>query len=124
MQTSFIRFKPWRQKYFPKKVLAIRLQALGDTVITLPYLQSLKRQYPQLQIHFLTRKEVCHIPKDIDLFDRVITIGGGRNAKLQFLLLWFKIPFLLLQNYGVVLDLQKNKISVILRNLLMPKSWS
>ncbi len=124
MQTSFIRFKPWKQKYFPKKVLAIRLQALGDTVITLPYLQSLKRQYPELQIHFLTRKEVCSIPKSITLFDDIITIGGRRNVKLQLLSLCLRIPYLWWQGYDVILDLQNNKVSNLLRRLLMVRTWT
>ena len=38
--------KPWSSLHRPHKVLAIRIHALGDTVITLPYLRSLRDQLP------------------------------------------------------------------------------
>jgi hypothetical protein len=37
-----IACKPWTRKSPPGRVLAIRLQAMGDVVITLPYLQGLR----------------------------------------------------------------------------------
>jgi heptosyltransferase II len=119
-----VRAKPWKGENPPAKILVMRFQALGDTVITLPYLQSLKRQYPQIKLHFLTRDEVSPIPASISLFDKIITIGGGRNAKVQFVLALFKLPGLLLQQYDAVLDLQNNKISRVVRKLLFTKAWS
>jgi ADP-heptose:LPS heptosyltransferase len=119
-----IRFKYWKKSHAPKKILAIRFQALGDTVATLPYLQSLKHQNPEIILHLITREEVCAIPKSIDLFDKVITIGGKRNAKLQFILTLLKVPYLWFQRYDVVLDLQKHKISIILRKLLATTAWA
>jgi ADP-heptose:LPS heptosyltransferase len=102
----------------------MRFQALGDTIIILPYLQSLKRQHPQLKIQLLTRKEVSQVCEGIDLFDKVIKIGGGRNASIQFILSLFKLPYLWLQGYDVVLDLQKHRISTIVRKLLHPPAWA
>ena len=119
-----IRFKNWTKSYPPKKILAIRYQALGDTVATLPYLQSLKRQHPELELHLITREEVCAIPKSIELFDKIITIGGKRNAKVQFVYTLMKVPYLWWQRYDVILDLQKHKISVILRKLLGASAWA
>jgi heptosyltransferase II len=119
-----IHCKKWTGKGRPKKILAIRFQALGDTVITLPYLQSFKRRNADIKLHLLTRKEVSPIPEALDIFDKVITIGGRRNAKLQFILAMLKMPLLLLQGYDVVMDLQKNRISVIVRKLLRAKAWS
>jgi ADP-heptose:LPS heptosyltransferase len=108
----------------PKKILVMRYQALGDTIITLPYLQNLKRQYPEIELHFLTRQEVSQIPVHVALFDKVITIGGGRNVKLQFLASLIKIPWLLTQGYDAVLDLQNHRISRIIRKLLFVKYFS
>lgn len=119
-----IRARPWKKNIPPSKILVMRFQALGDTVITLPYLQSLKRQYPEIELHFLTREEVSPIPKNIVLFDKVITIGGGRNAKIQFLLTLLKLPWLILQRYDAVLDLQNHKISCIVRKFLFAKAWA
>lgn len=119
-----IRSKLWEEETPPKKIIVIRFQALGDTIITLPYLQNLKEQYPQTQLIFLTRKEVCSIPQASDLFDEVIAIGGGRNAKLQLVQLILKIPKLLHHKADAVLDLQNNKLSRIVRKVLQPKAWT
>jgi len=116
--------KPWNSNTPPKKILAIRFQALGDTVITLPYLQYLSEKYPNTQLDFLTRKETADIPKSIRLFNKVYVLSGGRNNKLILLHALLLLPLLLLQNYDIVLDLQNNKVSRIVRCLLFPKAWS
>jgi len=122
--TSEIIHKPWLDNRKPEKILAIRFQALGDLMITLPYLQSLKEQMPQVQIDLLTRSEVAGIPKSLKLFEKVFSIGGGRNAKVQFLLSLLLIPYLVWQHYDVVIDLQNHRISKIIRKLLRTKAWS
>ena len=49
----------WEKRIFPKRVLAIRLQAMGDLVITLPYLQNLRNTLPPgTELDRLTREEV------------------------------------------------------------------
>ena len=80
-----INSQPWKLSKRPGKILAIRLQAMGDVVITLPYLRSLKNQLPETQVDFLTRREVDEIPRSIELFNSVFSIKGGRNFKRQFL---------------------------------------
>src|SRR5882672_1039459 len=122
--TSEIIHKPWLESRKPEKILAIRFQAFGDLMITLPYLQSLKEQMPHLQIHLLTRNEVAEIRKNLKLFEKVFSIGGGRNAKLQFLLSVLLVPYLVWQRYDVVIDLQNHRISKIIRKLLQAKAWS
>jgi ADP-heptose:LPS heptosyltransferase len=121
---AHIAHTSWVGKTMPKKILAMRFQALGDLMITLPYLASLKQQLPASSLHLLTRKEFCEIPKHLKLFDHVITIGGGRNAKTQFLLCLFKMPWLWWQRYDVVIDLQNHRISKIIRRLLRARAWS
>lgn len=118
------RVKAWRDIKPPGKILAIRFQALGDVVITLPYLQNIRQQFPDMTIHFLTRKEVSAIPKSIGLFDKVFEIGGGRNVKLQLILLLLKCPLLIFHRYDAVLDLQNNVLSILLRRLLRARAWA
>ena len=38
-----------------KKILIIRLSALGDVAMTVPVIYSLAKQYPHLDVHVLTR---------------------------------------------------------------------
>jgi heptosyltransferase II len=116
--------RPWSKSSSPRKILVIRLQALGDAVITLPYLNSLKEQYPLLSIDFFTRKEICSIPTHLSIFDNVIALGGGRNAKLQFILALLKLPLIWIRNYDVIIDLQNNRVSRILRLLSFVQCWS
>lgn len=121
----FIPCKPWLGSKPPRRILAIRLQATGDTVITLPYLQDLRRKLPQsVQLDFLTCEETADIPRNIRLFHKIFAIQGGRNFKKQvlFALLW--VPILLVRRYDVVIDLQNSLISKVVRILVKPKGWS
>lgn len=119
-----IRRRKWIGQGLPGKILVMRFQALGDTVITLPYLQNLKSQYPKIELHFLTRAEVSEIPKALNIFKEVIIFRGGRSAKLQFILSLLLLPKLWRNNYDGILDLQNNKISRTIRYLLFAKAWS
>ena len=105
-------------------VLAIRLQATGDVVITLPYLNALKRAQPGCVLDFLTREETALIPRSVELFSRVFAIGGDRSFKRQCLSALAVMPRLLARRYDVVLDLQNNEISRWVTRALRPDRWS
>ena len=61
----------WKQSIPPKRILAIRLQAFGDVVVTLPYLKNLRNSLPpSVKLDFLTRKETEDIPESILLFNK------------------------------------------------------
>ena len=108
----------------PARILAIRLQAFGDTVITLPYLSALRRLLPHATLDFLTREEVSDLPNSLALFDRVFEIGGARRARYQMLSALRLIPALRRRRYDVVIDLQCNHISRVVRKLLHAPAWS
>jgi len=98
---------------------------MGDVTITLPYLQHLRNSLPaSTKIDFLTRKECDDIPKNILLFNKVISIAGGRNFKWQLLHTFFLLPGFLLRHYDVVIDLQNNDLSELVRKSIRPKAWS
>ena len=116
--------KPWTSSSPPQRILAIRLQAMGDVIITLPYLHHLRSTLPpSSQLDFLTRTETDDIPKSIHLFNKVYSIGGGRNHKRQLLSTIFLLPTLVTRRYDVVIDLQKTLISKIVRKSISPKAW-
>jgi ADP-heptose:LPS heptosyltransferase len=117
--------RPWSKSKPPRRILVVRLQAMGDLVITLPYLQQLRKMLPpDSRLDLLTRKEVEAIPRNIYLFDHVYSIGGGRNGKKQILYTYWLLPKLLVQRYDVVIDLQDNIISHIVKRYIMPSAWS
>jgi ADP-heptose:LPS heptosyltransferase len=120
-----IRAKPWTKKTLPKRVLAIRLQAMGDVMGALPYLQDLRNNLPpSVELDLLTREETDGMARQLVLFNRVISIGGKRNHKKQLLHTLFLLPALLLRRYDVVIDLQNNDISGLVRRVLLPPAWS
>src|SRR3954470_6541054 len=120
-----ISAKRWTKKYPPRKILAIRLQAMGDVVGTLPYLQFLINSLPpSTAVDFLTREETADIPMNIVLFNKVFAIGGGRNFKKQLLYTCLLLPRLFLRRYDIIIDLQNNLLSNIARKTLLPKAWS
>jgi heptosyltransferase II len=117
--------KQWEKNRPPRRVLAIRLQAMCDLVITLPYLQQLRNALPaNTRLDLLTREEVEAIPRNLNLFDKVYSIGGGRDLKKQLFYTCCLLPTLLSRRYEVVLDLQNNIISRSVRKILFPKAWS
>ena len=124
MKGVSIPARAWTASRPPRHILAIRLQAMGDVVITLPYLNDLKRRYPETAIDLLTREETGAIPKDLEFFQRVRTIGGGRNFKRQWFASARLLPQLLRFRYDVVLDLQNNEISRLVTKCLRPHAWS
>ena len=120
-----LNFKFQQFESFPKRILIIRLQAMGDVAITLPYAQSLKEKLPEeTKLDFLTRNEVKGIPDSVKLFDQIYLIGGGRNTNLQLLSLTLLLPKLKLNKYDVVIDLQRNKLSRLVRRFLNSSAWS
>ena len=117
--------RSWTKKNPPRRVLAIRTQAMGDMAITLPYLQGLRNSLPpDTQLDLLTREEVAPLSQNIYCFDNIYTIGGGRNLKKILFYTILLIPRLFLRQYDVIIDLQNNIVSHIVRRALRPAAWS
>ena len=119
-----IEARPWRRSSPPERILAIRLQAMGDTVLTLPYLSALRRAIPGAELDFLTRREVADIPEAVVLFDSVHALGGGRSRWGIMLHALALLPRLQARRYDVVLDLQRNPVSRMVRRALRPEAWT
>jgi ADP-heptose:LPS heptosyltransferase len=116
--------KPWRKKKPPRRILIIRWQAMGDVVITLPYLQHLRNNLPpSVKMDLLTRVETEDIPRNIVLFNKVYSIAGERNFKKQLIYTSLLLPQLFFRRYDVVIDLQNNIVSRTVRRLLFPVAW-
>lgn len=116
--------QPWTLVRPPKAILAVRLQSLGDIVITLPYLQSLRNIYPDMVLDFAVRSEFFELVASLTLFNRVWKIRGGRSGKRQFICLLFLIPQFWMRQYEVVIDLQNNKVSRWILRLIGQKAWT
>lgn len=118
-----LRSKPWTGLRPPDRILIIRLQAFGDTVITLPWIASLQHQLPHARIDLLILERNADIPRGIRLFDRVFGLRGA-TARWQFIFANLLLPSLFLRRYQVVIDLQRNRISRWIRLSVFPTAWS
>lgn len=119
-----INHKKWTANHLPKKVLFIRIQAMGDIMITQPYVKGFHESYPDIKMHFLTREEDLGIPSMFDMYDKIWKLRGGRNKYLQFFYGVLLLPILLFQKYDIIYDVQDHRISNILRFFLRPKAWA
>lgn len=124
LKTESFKHRSWTSLTLPKKILIIRFHAFGDVVITLPYLQSLKNALPNVELHFLTRKECSDILRHISIFSKIYDVDDKRDAKLLFAKNVALLPLLMREHYDIVLDLQRNNVSRMIRRFLMPKSFS
>ncbi len=117
-----LNVSPWKESVPPRRILAIRLQAFGDTVITLPWLSGLKEQFPYVKIDFLILEKNAELPRNLALFNTVYGLKGP-VARLQFLYANLILPALFFNRYDIVIDLQRNRISRWVRFWLFPASW-
>lgn len=115
--------RPWLDRTSPKKLLAVRLQALGDTAITLPYLQALRNTLPSTEFHFMTREEFAELPRNMKMFNKVYAVEGGFDVGRQYMNAAFIIPTLRKEKYDVVIDLQRNSLTRAIRRFLSPRSF-
>ena len=122
--TALIRAAPWTATRPPQRILAVRFQAYGDIVATLPYLQSLRRHIPNGQLDYLTRLDYRETPEHLGIFDHIFTLRGRRNRRIQQLHARMILPRLRSRQYDVVIDLQCNTVSRMLRRRLAAKAWS
>ncbi len=58
-------------KGIPKKILFLRIDRIGDAIVTLPFLRDLKLNYPALQIHVIASKRNYRYFTDAHYIDRL-----------------------------------------------------
>jgi ADP-heptose:LPS heptosyltransferase len=119
-----VSIKPWKAEHLPRKILVIRIQALGDLFACLPVLSALKNKHPEITLDLLCREDFAELPEALGLFHKVYKLKGGISGKKQA---WHSLrlsPYLKSQGYDMVLDLQRNKSSRLLRKLLRPKAYT
>ena len=96
-----------------KKVLIIRLNAMGDVILALPVAMAIKAQNPNVVVDFATRKEYAPIFDQFPAVDTAYSFEGGTMDLLRKLKK---------QKYDTVIDLQKNPRSIILTAGINPKN--
>ncbi|HRG39215.1 MAG TPA: glycosyltransferase family 9 protein, partial [Bacteroidia bacterium] len=57
-----------------KKILIIRFSSIGDIILTTPVLRCLKKQLPEAEIHYLTKKNFRSILENNPYVSKIHTI--------------------------------------------------
>jgi len=97
----------------PKKILVIRFSSIGDIVLTSPLVRCLKRQLPQVELHFLTKKQNAGILTANPYIDQLHLFEGDLKATIRVLKS---------EQFDFVVDLHSNIRSGIVRKSLAVRS--
>jgi len=111
-----------RKRNFPafdiRKILVIKFAAIGDSIMLIPMLRTLRRAYPEAEITFLCSDINVSIIKKIPYINKVIV--ENIHSFLRKPLGFFKLILSLRKNrYSVILDTEQwSRFSAILISLL------
>lgn len=108
ISTFFLSFVvPMRSEF--KKILIIRLSSIGDVILTSPIVRSLKRCYPDAELHFITKAAYASLLDENPLLEKVHRFEGDMNAT---------IAELKAEGFDFILDLHRNLRSRIIKTRL------
>ena len=82
-----------------KKILVIRFSSIGDIVLASPVFRCVKKQLPEVQLHFLTKKSFKSVTEHNPYIDRFFYYDNNMDELKQHLTA---------ENYDVVIDLHNN----------------
>ncbi len=113
--------RPWSGAADPERILVMRLEAIGDTVVALPVAAGLRARYPGARIGLVVGDRAAAVGLTSTRFDlvEVVDLRGGRLVRA--LAAW-RHAWRLRGGWDVVLDLQRNRESRIMRRLVAARA--
>lgn len=81
------------------KFLIIRFSSIGDIVLTTPVVRCLKQQYPEAEVHYVTKKSYKTLLENNPYIDKVFTLEKSLNDLVKQLKS---------EDYDYVIDLHNN----------------
>lgn len=97
------------------KFLIIRFSSIGDIVLTTPVVRCLKQQYPDAEVHYVTKKSYKTLLENNPYIDKVFTLEKSLNDLVKQLKS---------EDYDYVIDLHNNLRTSIIKLRLGVKSFS
>ena len=83
-----------------KKILIVKIGAIGDVIMTFPMLNAIKLEYPNSHITWVVGRSVAPLLQSLNLVDNLVVIddqsilkGSIRQKIIQTLKVWPKIAF-------------------------------
>ncbi len=116
-------FSPINDPHGSVSGLVIRLHAVGDIAVTLPYCLGLLERYPGLELDFLTHSEFMPLPSALAGFRNVTGFETGAGILKDGAASLLKSALMKSTRYDFVLDLQRNWVSRLFRRNLHSPSW-
>lgn len=98
-----------------KKILIIRFSSIGDIILTTPVIRCVKKQFPDAEVHYVTKEVFKSILIHNPYIDKVHTFKEDISELYE----QFKA-----ENFDVVIDLHKNLRSLRLKQKLKAKNYS
>ena len=103
-----------------KKVLIIKLGAIGDVIHSTMLAQSIKRADPDCIVHFMTSDFITPLLENNPDIDKVIWFTGHRRNDYPYLI--FKGLSLMFQRYDAVFPLSNSIRNYIMMFFMFPKN--
>ena len=97
------------------KFLIIRFSSIGDIVLTSPVVRCLKTQFPDAEVHFLTKKRNADLLQANPYIDQIQLLEDSLSATIQALKA---------EDYDYIIDLHNNLRSLAVKLRLKVKSYS
>jgi len=97
------------------KFLIIRFSSIGDIVLTSPVVRCLKNQFPEAEIHYLTKRRNLDLLEANPYIEKIHLFGDSLSRT---------IAELKLENYDYIIDLHNNLRSLRVKLGLKVKSFS
>ena len=97
------------------KFLILRFSSIGDIVLTTPVIRCLKQQYPDAEVHYVTKKSYETLLENNPHIDKVFVLENGLNKMIKDLQS---------ERYDYVIDLHNNLRTTIIKLRLGVKSFS
>jgi heptosyltransferase-2 len=94
----------------PKRILCIRLSAIGDVILASFLLRLLKNRFPKVEIDFLVKEHLTTLIQWNPRVDRVISFDPRKGTRELFHL----VREIRIRQYDAVIDLQRNFRSALI----------
>ncbi|MDD5217736.1 MAG: lipopolysaccharide heptosyltransferase II, partial [Candidatus Omnitrophica bacterium] len=98
-----------------KKILILKLGAIGDLILITPSLRMIRRRFPEAKISLVVDKKLAAIVSGCPYVNEVIPVSRDRLSKIGYLLRLAKT--LRKEGYDISVDLQNNKWTHLLAAL-------
>ncbi|MFW6019044.1 MAG: glycosyltransferase family 9 protein [Bacteroidales bacterium] len=97
-----------------KKLLIIRFSSIGDIVLTTPVIRCLKKQKPEIEIHYLTKSVFSPVIEANPYIDKIHQLENSLRSVIEVLKA---------ENYDFIVDLHRNLRSrVVISRLKKPSA--